>query len=45
VKLHVSGAELAVTSGAVARFTEEMGGPQEFDGCDVDDLVAFIRSR
>jgi hypothetical protein len=34
--------ELAVRSGAVARFIEIMGGPPEFDGCDEEDVLAFI---
>jgi hypothetical protein len=34
--------KLAETSGAVDRFIEIMGGPPEFDGCDEDDLRAFI---
>ncbi len=37
--------ELAVASGAVARFTEEMGGPPEFDFCDEDDILSFIREN
>jgi hypothetical protein len=34
--------DLAVSSGAVARFVNVMGGPPEFDGCDEDDIRQFI---
>jgi hypothetical protein len=37
--------ELAVSSGAVGHFIEIMGGPPEFDGCDEDDILAFIREN
>jgi hypothetical protein len=37
--------ELAASSGAVERFIEVMGGPPEFDGCDEDDIRAFIREN
>jgi hypothetical protein len=37
--------ELAVSSGAVDRFIEIMGGPPEFDRCDDDDIREFIREN
>jgi len=37
--------DLARTSGAIERFTAIMGGPPEFDGCDDEDLRAFVREN
>jgi hypothetical protein len=42
---HTELLELAVSSGAVDRFIEIMGGPPDFDFCDEDDIRDFIREN